>query len=256
MTGKARILVMLASIVLLAYSSLAQPSEVAPTSCTNASIKGSFGFILTGADSSGNPYAAVGQLVAGGTGTFTGTETITDDGVIDNNAAVTGTYSLGPRCTGTATITASGGTATNYAIVFDSVAKEIEMVETDPAITRSGYAIAQGAAICSTAGLKGTFGFHGFGHDLAQEHPLAFDGQFSLNGTGTISGTQTVSDNGNYQTAPISGTYSVGSNCQGSVTYQFSGGTIDLNLVVVGAGKIFLIIDTVSGSDATGSAQQ
>jgi hypothetical protein len=245
-----------AGMVLLDCASWATASDAAPVTCTNASIKGAYGFILTGADASGKYEITVGQIKASGTGTLTGTETVNDYGVVDNNATLTGTYSLGASCTGTATITPKGGTTTNYSVVFDSVTKQIEMAETDSGVTRSGYAMAQGAATCSTAGVKGTYGFHGFGLDASLGGtPTAFDGQYILDGAGNMSGTGTTSFGGTISTLAISGTYTVGSNCQGTLDYQFNG-SVNLNIVVVNGGKTFMGIDTASGIVASGVAQQ
>jgi len=241
-----------AGVVVLGCTSWATAADVAPVTCSNASIKGAYGFILTGSDASDKYEVTGGQIKASGTGTLTGTETVNDYGVVDNNATLTGTYSLGSTCTGTATITPRGGTASNYDIVFDSVTKQIEMLETDSGVTRSGYAMQQGAATCTAAGVKGTYGFHGLGVDVT---PTAFDGQFILDGAGNLSGTETVSAGGTVSTLAISGTYTVGSNCQGTLPYVFNS-TVALNIVVVNSGKTFIGIDTASGIVASGVAQQ
>ena len=245
-----------AGVVVLGCTSWATAADVAPVTCSNASIKGAYGFILTGSDASDKYEVTGGQIKASGTGTLTGTETVNDYGVVDNNATLTGTYSLGSTCTGTATITPRGGTASNYDIVFDSVTKQIEMLETDSGVTRSGYAMQQGAATCTAAGVKGTYGFHGFGLDASLGGtPTAFDGQYILDGAGSMSCTGTTSFGGTISTLAISGTYTVGSNCQGALDYQFNG-SVNLNIVVVNSGKTFIGIDTASGIVASGVAQQ
>jgi hypothetical protein len=127
----------------------------ASATCTSATLTGNYGYVLTGVNNTATLTATVGQITANGAGSLTGTETVSDDGVISENLTTAGSYTISSNCTGTATITPSGGTASNYALVIDSAQKQVEMVETDSGFTESGYALAQGSATCTLAGVKG-----------------------------------------------------------------------------------------------------
>src|ERR1700687_1298632 len=70
--------------------------------CSNATIQGSYGFLLTGVNSSGKLAAVVGQITADGHGGLTGSETMSNNGVINSNVALTGSYSINSNCIGTA----------------------------------------------------------------------------------------------------------------------------------------------------------
>src|SRR5579864_3316844 len=73
--------------------------------CSNASIIGIYGLLITGYNASGQYQSGMGQINSNGKGGFTGIETVSDDGVIFNNQSLTGTYSVSANCTGSGTIT-------------------------------------------------------------------------------------------------------------------------------------------------------
>ena len=185
--------------------------------CSNATLQGNYGFTIGGANSSNQPAATVGQITADGKGGLAGFETISDDGVITENVSTTGNYSIISNCTGTASITPSGGSTSNYGLVLDSAGKQIELVETDKGFTEAGYGLAQVSANCSVAGLKGTYGSHGAGFN-ASLTPYSVVSQVTLDGAGNFAGTQTGSVGGTIFSDKIAGTYSVNANCIGTST--------------------------------------
>src|SRR5580658_6006832 len=90
----------IASVVVLA--GLALSSAAGAATCSNASLSGTYGFPHGTVDSSGIPTsAAVSQLTFDSTtGTFTGENTASHDGVIATEP-LTGTYAVSSNCTGT-----------------------------------------------------------------------------------------------------------------------------------------------------------
>jgi hypothetical protein len=224
-------------------------SAVPSSACSNTTIQGSWGFLLTGAN--GNKLTAVvGQITADGRGGLTGSETISSNGVISSNVALTGTYAITTTCTGTATITPSGFPAAKYNLTVVSTGKQIEMVDTDSGTTAFGYALARGVSTCTDAAIKGTLGFQGGGFNSSLV-PKAFAGQVKLDGAGKLTGTETASAGGTVASGPISGTYSVNSDCTGSVSVTFKTKNFTSNFVIVNGDKSALEISTESGDITT-----
>ena len=220
-------------------------SVYASATCSNATLVGNYGFTITGTNSGGSLTAAVGQLTADGKGGFTGIQTVSVAGVISADVALTGTYSLKTTCTGTATITA--GSAANFSLTVVSSGKQFEISRTDAGTSQYGYALAQGTAICTNAGIKNTFGFRGGGFTSSLA-PYAFNGQVKLNGLGGVTGTESASFGGTIDSFSLTGSYSVNSNCTGTAT--FNGGTGNVahtSFVIVNGGQSAMQIQTDAG---------
>ena len=223
-------------------------SALPANACSDTTIQGSWGFLLTGANS--KLTAVVGQIIADGKGNLTGSETISSNGVISSNVALTGTYSIKTTCIGTATITPSGFPVAKYNLTVVSTGKQIEMVDTASGTTEFGYALARGTSACTDAAIKGTFGFQGGGFNSALV-PKAVEGQATLDGAGNLTGTETASAGGSVVSGPISGTYSVNADCTGSVTVTFKTKKFTSNFVIVNGDKSALEISTESGDITT-----
>jgi hypothetical protein len=236
----------------------AQTAVAPATTCSNASIKGLYGLLITGYDSSGLYQVGVGQINSNGTGGFTGVENVSDDGVIFSNQAVNGTYSVSANCIGSGTIkNIKNGNTSHYNFVVDPLGSQVEAAGTDSGHgTASGYALSQGTATCSAAGVAGTYGFHG-GGDLVGKGVLQFDGQYVLNGAGKLSGVETrIVDGVVISAEAISGTYTMASTCRGTITYTFDGAAVHLNTVMVSGGKSFFTIETDADTVSTSVAHQ
>ena len=223
------------------------------STCSNATVKGNFGYITGGLDGSGSPTASLGQINLNGAGKSTGTFTQSKDGTI-STFSFTGTYTVNANCTGSGTLSGGGKTAT-FGLVIDSAGTHIEVAGTDPGHVSGGEALAQGTATCTTAGVKGTYGFHGSG-TLVGTGALAFAGLYALDGTGKLTGTETISTAGTITTQAISGTYSVASTCRGKLSYTLGGKASTWSTVIVNGGKSILAIETTSGSVATSKITQ
>jgi hypothetical protein len=88
----------------------------AATTCTNASLTGQFSITITGPTTGSNQFSAAGQLTSDGAGNLTGIMTMSTNGKVTRNAALTGTYTVASTCRGSATISYTGGS-----IPFDIV---------------------------------------------------------------------------------------------------------------------------------------
>jgi hypothetical protein len=225
------------------------------SACSNATLVGNYGFTVTGVNSTGALSAAVGQLTADGKGNVTGIFSNSTAGVISSNVSLTGTYSVKTNCTGTITLTPSGGTATNFSVVVVSNGGQFELTETDTGSTEYGYALAQGKATCTNAGIKNTYGFRGGGYTAPSMAPNAWIGQVKLNGVGAFTGSESASFGGTIQSFPLTGSYSVSSNCTGTATYNGANVTHTF-FVIVNGGQSAMHIQTDAGTINTDFVQK
>jgi hypothetical protein len=104
-------------------------------SCSFERTAGKYGFTLTGVVILGTgpvPIAAVGRAVLDDSGNVTGTESRSVGGGFADET-FTGTYTVNPDCTGTATLAFSESgklvRASVLSIVFDDHEREIRMVQ-------------------------------------------------------------------------------------------------------------------------------
>ena len=105
----------IARMIVLSIFALSSAARAA--TCSNASLSGAYGFLHDETDSNGAPFtAAVSQITFDSTtGTFTGEQTASHDGVIATES-VTGIYTVASNCTGTGTPTG----ASPFSIVVTS----------------------------------------------------------------------------------------------------------------------------------------
>jgi hypothetical protein len=116
--------------------------------CTNAGVKGSFGFETTGVFLAGAPaigaVAFIGELkltvTPSGEGVISGHVASSEDGTFLTFAEepVTGSYTVDRDCRGTATITPKGQPEMHFSFVVVDCGKELLAIETDADTVVSG----------------------------------------------------------------------------------------------------------------------
>jgi hypothetical protein len=116
--------------------------------CTNAGVKGSFGFETTGVFLAGAPatgaVAIIGELTLtvnpSGQGVIRGHVSSSEDGTFLTFAEepVTGSYRVGTDCRGRATITPKGLSEMHFSLVIVHSGKEMLALETDSDTVVSG----------------------------------------------------------------------------------------------------------------------
>jgi hypothetical protein len=113
--------------------------------CTNAGVKGSFGFETTGvlvAGAAAGAVAFIGELRltvnSSGEGVINGQVASSEDGTFLAEEPVTGSYSVTPDCRGRATITPNGGSEMHFRFVVVDGGKEMLAIETDADTVVSG----------------------------------------------------------------------------------------------------------------------
>jgi len=103
---------------------------------------------------------------------------------------------------------------------------------------------------CSVASLKGAYiyaqdGFNISGETASQRTPFAQSGREIFNGDGTMSGVGTGNFNGLVAHLTYSGTYTVGADCTGSVTFTDNGGTVShFDIAIEDGGAEFGFVQT------------
>ena len=217
-----------------------------PTAFTQASIKGSYGFGLSGQDGAGGRLASAGIFSADGAGNITsGTEDSNDAGTVHNSVAFTGTYTApdatNGRAAGTVTYTSP---ATNFSLYVVS-ASEAFLMTTDAESTtglQSGDMLLQASTPYSNSSLNAASVFYEVGVNAASPTTKSNVqiGLFTPNGSGGLTILSDENDGGVITAnSTASGlTYSV--DPSGRVTVTGGAGTPPV-LYLVDANKAFVL---------------
>jgi hypothetical protein len=110
--------------------------------CSNATLRGSFGFTSTGTllalpPPSAGPFAEIGRQTFDGGGNTDGTATLSANGNI-RNVTFEGTYVVSPNCTGSMTLFVSPFNSTvNADFVIDDDGAELRAIVTNPGSVES-----------------------------------------------------------------------------------------------------------------------
>ncbi len=244
----------IARMIVLASFVVSSAAWAAP--CSRASLSGPYGFLHDGTDSNGAPFtAAVSQITFDSTtGTFTVETTASHDGVIATEH-VLGTYTVAPNCTGT-------GIPEGLS-PFSIVVTTTGFLALHP--FSEGFAVKQSSATCTNAGVKGSFGFETTGLFLAGAPApewVAFIGELKLSvdasGGGVIRG-HIAGAEGSTALAeePVTGSYTVGTDCRGRATIKPVGlSEMHFHFVVVDGGKELLAVETDADTIVSGTLQR
>jgi len=133
----------IAAVTALALS-IAPTAKADDEGCSNATLQGTFAYTSTGFIAAppaiAGPFAEVGTQSFDGNGGTTASVTLSQNGNI-LPVTVTGTYTVNPDCTGTATLQVSPISVTVHVLfVIDDSGNGFQAIETDPGlvITRVG----------------------------------------------------------------------------------------------------------------------
>lgn len=224
--------------------------------CSNATLKGAYGY-YHGRPGGGSVIKGVlGQIVADGQGTLTASWTLNVNGAISTGTS-TGTYSISNNCTGTMTFNTEDLSPANFSVVFDNGAHGFQMIQIDSGTTQVGFGLAQGTVTCGLTGKKQSFATNLSGILFPSAEVEAIVGGLILDGKGHISGSETFSVFGVISQAPVTGTYTQNADCTGTMQITPAGSaTTNFNTVLVNGGKEMLLIETDSNTLITGTAQE
>ncbi|WPB81842.1 hypothetical protein KYC5002_22345 [Archangium violaceum] len=111
--------------------------------CRPSVLKGTYvyannGYIVTGSDRI--PFAQAGGDAFRGDGTFTGSAAVSTNGEI-TRITYTGTYTLKPDCSGTATLTDNLGVTAHFDMFVTKNGESITFLQTDAGYVTSAFEI-------------------------------------------------------------------------------------------------------------------
>jgi hypothetical protein len=109
-------------------------SRVQARECSNASIKGTYGFSCEGTIVGVGPIAVIGVFTADGNGNGSQVETLSLNGEISQGVFRTDTYTVDADCTGSFVSTGPDGSVIHNDFVIDDNEKELRLIATE-----SGY---------------------------------------------------------------------------------------------------------------------
>lgn len=224
--------------VLLSLSSLLVAPLLAQTTigggtCSSQSLNGVYAVQITARQvNSSGTFTNVFQ--SNGLATFDGLSKVTIALTEDTNQALgssvtwTGSYSIQANCAGTITIN-SGGSATLNVVLYggsNGSSPTFLLTGSDATYSYSGSGNnlpASTQAPCSTGDISGVYTFNATGFTLNGNAAGGVEDaagllQFDGHGNITVNATAYSSGSTSPTTLTLSGTYSMGSNCQGSAT--------------------------------------
>lgn len=242
-------------------------SPQARAQCTNSSLNGVLFYTLSGTIKSGTlnvSYNELGKVTADGNGNLSGTTTTSTAGVLATSLPVTGTYSIQANCSGTATLTNTANTAQFTLQLVNGGALTLAMVTSsgsseiaDGRFFRSANAT---GSVCGNGTIEGAYGTLISGGTYVGTVRTAFevDGQLVFDGKGGFTSTGVLTT-GTTPGAPISGTgtYSVSSDCSGTLQLTGASGTTNYLIARVQGGTLlFLESDANTTINGTANSQQ
>jgi hypothetical protein len=241
----------IALTIVLASFALSSAAWAAP--CSNASLSGTYGFLHDGTDSTGAPAtAAITQITFDSAkGTFIAETTASHGGVIAVES-LPGTYTIPSNCIGIGVPTGANP--------FSIVVTPKGFLALHP--FSEGYAVKQGSATCTNAGLQGNFGFETTGLFLAGAPAtgwVSFIGELKLrvdpSGEGVISGHLVgTEDSTTLPEEPVTGSYTVDKDCRGlAIITPKTRPEMHFRFVVVDCGTELLTIETDADTVVSGT---
>ncbi|MBL8177230.1 MAG: hypothetical protein JNK48_21325 [Bryobacterales bacterium] len=247
------------TILTLSVFALAAAAQNGPQRCTNATLRGSYGFSAQGFTLAGSPvpaplqgpFASLGTAVYDGRGGVVLTATATFNGFSQALPPVKGTYQVSPDCT---FVSALENGATFYASIVDN-ARELYVLQTTPGVVASGVASVQSQRgngpnvelesnrpfACRAALTRGVYGFisQGFAGPptvpAPAAGPLAGVGTVAFDENGRFRLTAVRSANGIIDPQPLNltGSYLFTNDCNFTMNFEVVGfrfnGTVSNN---------------------------
>ena len=220
---------------------------------TNSSLKGNYVFGVSGVDSSGNAFYALGAFTADGNGNITGGEEDVNDVTsgYTNATSMTGTYSIGADGRGTLNLNNSIGQF-QFALAMKALDNAVLNEIDNNVVAATGTVDVQSASVAAPSG-NYAFGFSGSGLGCGAVNSA---GIFALSG-GNVGGTQDLNCGGNIVTAQtLTGSYgSIDGLGRGTGSFQGSSrGSSTMIYYVVSPSRFRFLADPNAPTFFLGSA--
>lgn len=232
-------------------------AKPASAACSNATLKGVYGYYHGRPGGGSTIKTVVGQFTADGAGSLTVSWTLTANGVISTGTS-TGTYSIAKNCTGTMTFSNEDYSPADFSLVMDDSLQGFQMIQTDSDTAQTGFALAEGAGVtCGLIGKAQTYAVNLAGVLYPSLDIDIIVGHLTADGHGNLSGNETSSVDGVISTASVTGTYTENADCTGTAQITPLGSaTTNFNTVLVNEGKEQLLIETDNNTLVAGTAQE
>jgi hypothetical protein len=199
-------------------------------------VSGSLAFTLAGSNTGGD-FVAGGILNTDGAGHVLNTslQDINNDGVVTQNSALSGTYSVGAN--GRGTMNLNSGTI-NFAI-YPTTAGLI-LMEIDNNIVAAGTAFQQSGTFSDTS-VKGNYGMN-FTGEIPGSNEIDCIAQFVADGAGNAPGSIEFNNGGTLSSnLSLTGTYTITASGRGGASFASSFGTQNVILYVVSSSQVLFI---------------
>jgi len=208
------------------------------------------------------PLATAGSLTFDGKGDLSGEHDTNLGGLLIPHTD-TGSYNVNPDCE-TGTMSLSNGLTLSFVIVGKG--KKLKLGSTAPGGVSSGT-LSMMPAACSADTLASktygysTHGFRGKGKNFPRRIgflvPFANVGHLAFAPDGTLSGVNDLNLGGKpYTGQPITGTYTVNSDCTGSATMTVGGKDQSIHFVILDGADEVIFVSTPTGSLWSGTLTQ
>jgi hypothetical protein len=144
--GKTTIITLatLLAVGLAAVRLLPKSKVHAQSTCSVATLSGAYAYANSGfyggANGALSVFAVAGVITADGNGGFTSVDTSSQNGVITRNRALSGTYQVGPSCSGSLALISGGQTVGNIDFVLLNNGQSAKFIQTDSGTAISGVA--------------------------------------------------------------------------------------------------------------------
>jgi hypothetical protein len=228
--------------------------------CTNSIFNGTYYYVLSGTVISGSavyPYAELGKLVADGQGNVSGRSQASVGGLL-GNYTLSGTYSVQANCAGTLTLTANSQTSPPaiFQVVNGGEGAIIAYSMQSAVVTGQAYR-SDGAGQCANGSVSGSYAYLLTGVTWVSNIGYYYSqaGNAVSDGNGNMSVGSTVNVNGTTVSTSATGSYSLASDCSGTVRVSNQNGTANYIVGVVENGQGMVFLETDSGTTVGGTAQ-
>jgi uncharacterized protein (TIGR03437 family) len=237
-------------------SGVAEPLAI----CDSAAFSGPYMYAVSGwVDVNGVylPYADAGRMVADGKGNLNGKSTLSSAGKVQKRT-LSGTYSIGTNCTGTASLTDNLGNSGVLAMTVIDNGQQVLAIDTTPGRVTSGRAY-RGQFSCNNGSVSGSYlsSAAGFGVSPGVLTPAAYSGSLAISGGGSLQGADAISQGGVVRSRTFTANFSVNSDCSASEAVQDSlGETANVDFYITDQSGRVEFIQTDNGLVIAGQAQQ
>jgi len=225
------------------------------TAFTTATLQGGLAFNVAGIDASGLAMASAGAFTANSAGVITtGVQDFNDNGTINANLALSGSYALG-AASGRGSLALSTTLGTLNFVFYIVDAGHLKIMETDTVPVLAGDAFRQPAAL-TNASLSGPQAFTLGG--AQGNFPFVAGGVFSADGAGNITaGVEDFNSGGSAtRNLPLTGTYAIAASGRGTLTLNTGTGLTNFVIYPSTGGLQMLETDVTTVSSGAALNQQ